>query len=181
MPVVLLMMIGDDELRLKAIRWSCRVPSCRRLKNRSILPEQRGSTSSREDPPGLTRRIGRRDGCRALVDAHLWLQRDANFSKHLLVVSNPSDRDEAEDFSDWIAGWLRWRPLRFNAGGVAFGLYSCQIGFLEVDFLSGWVRSGGKQPWLDVVVGGLEFHLEVFVPGEHTGVQGKSSCCWSMS
>lgn len=49
--------------------------------------------------------------------------------------------------------------------GTSYRLRACRIGVVEVDLLSGWLRSRGRLPCVGVVVGGLEFRVETLLSG----------------
>lgn len=59
---------------------------------------------------------------------------------------------------------LLWRKdFDLSLGGISYRVLGCRLEFLEIDFLSGWLRSRGKLPCLGVVVGGLELRLEALL------------------
>ncbi|CAM9609383.1 unnamed protein product, partial [Scytosiphon promiscuus] len=68
--------------------------------------------------------------------------------------------------------WLRRRPTEFSIAGAIYRLRACRIGVVEVDLLSGWLRSRGRLPCLGVVVGGLELRVEALLPGSGSGGGG---------
>ena len=67
------------------------------------------------------------------------------------------------------AAWLQRRPVSFSIAGAGYRLRACRLGVVEIDLLSGWLRSRGRLPCLGVVVGGLEVFVEGLAAGAAEG------------
>lgn len=59
--------------------------------------------------------------------------------------------------------WLQRRPVDFSIADAGYRLRAFRLGVVEIDLLSGWLRSRGRLPFLGVVVGGLELRVEALL------------------
>lgn len=62
--------------------------------------------------------------------------------------------------------WLQRWPVDFAVADAGYRLRACRLGIVEIDLLSGWLRSRGRLPCLGVIVGGLELRVEALLPSD---------------